>query len=93
MNKLIKTLSILFATGLVTLAGCNTNELLSNNKNNSSSNLIEVPPSYGEKINEADYRDGGFISDYSHEPTHRECLNRECPEFPKASAARCNGRR
>ena len=74
MNKLIKTLLILFATGLVTLAGCNTND-----SSNSSEKLIEVPPSYGEKINEADYRDGGFISDYSHVLDYRD--NNECLIF------------
>ena len=74
MNKLVKTFSILFATGFMTLTGCNTND-----SSNSSEKLIEVPPSYGEKINEADYRDGGFISNYSHVLDYRD--NNECLVF------------
>ena len=77
MNKLVKTLSILFVTCFMTLAGCNANELSSKNKDDSSTKLIEVPPSYGEKINDDDYCKGGFISGYSHVIDHRssdECL-------------------
>ena len=74
MNKLVKTLSILFATGFMALTGCNIDDL-----SNPSKHLIEVPPSYGEKINEADYRDGGFISNYSHVLDYRD--NNECLVF------------